>query len=821
MTARTSHPPAAPTVARVVIIPAAGDVGPLDYSVADTGSEALQLGARVVVPLGARRVIGVVVELLGTSEQPKLKPIVAVLDREPLIDPQVLRLCRWVGDYYLCSFGEALSTALPGSLRVNIERFVHVVATPGAAQIAALPSTQQALFACLESPGPHPMRALTERFGDSVARHLAALRRSGWLRIEDRLQGVAGPTKRERYYRVASAIGTDELEIWRRRRPAQLAVYAYLQQHPLRRARWLELHTTFVNAGDKLRSLIEAGVVEVEEEEVYRPVLPDVVGDDRPVELTDAQRAAVDAVAGGVDGGFQPFLLWGVTGSGKTEVYLRCIAATLEAGRSALALVPEISLTHQLVDRIRARFGERVAVLHSSLSDGERWDEWRKIARGEAPIVVGARSAVFAPLPRLGLIIADEEHDSAYKQEDGIRYNARDVAVMRAKLAGCPVLLGSATPSMETIHNARGGRYRLLTLPERVEARPLPSVDIVDLRRGSKLGKALLISAPLAAALKVNLTARGQSLVFLNRRGFANFLQCHQCGTALMCPNCSVTLTLHRRSQALRCHHCDYTIPIPNVCPSCGGVSLGAWGAGTEQVETTLAKLLEGAKVGRMDRDTTSRKGALRQLIGAWERQEYDVLVGTQMVTKGHDVPGVTLVGVLLADLSLNLPDFRAAERTFQLLTQVAGRAGRGSRPGRVIVQTLQPEHYSLRHAAQHDFRAFAEEELATRRETNYPPFSRLVQIRCEGVRADATERVALSLASHVRENAAKGVRVLGPTPSPIERLRGRFRWQMLLRGGSGSAIRQAAQKAREARRAEAHKAEVRVLVDVDPYGML
>ncbi|MBI3785695.1 MAG: primosomal protein N' [Deltaproteobacteria bacterium] len=819
MAAGTPASPCPPAVARVVIIPAAGDVGPLDYSIPEALRPTLDLGARVVIPLGPRRVIGVVVELLQTSQLPKLRPIVAVLDREPLIDRELLQLCSWLADYYLCSFSEALSTALPGSLRVGVVRFAAVVpADPTHSTTAS--AADQAILDALHKEGPLSVVVLTQRFGESVPRRLASLQRRSQIRLEDRLRGEAGPTKRERYYKLGRTLGSAELDEWRRRRPAQFAVYTYLHQHPLRRARASEIHTTFGNAAAKLRALLEASAVVIEEEEVYRAVLPDVVGDDRPVALTGDQEAAVDSVVSAL-GTFTPFLLWGVTGSGKTEVYLRCIASTLAAGRTALALVPEISLTHQLVDRIRARFGDRVAVLHSSLSDGERWDEWRKIARGEAPIVVGARSAVFAPLPRLGLIIADEEHDQAYKQEDGIRYNARDVAVMRGSRLACPVLLGSATPSMETFHNARSGRYRLLALPNRVEQRPLPSVDLVDLRRSSSLGKTLLVSTQLSAALKANLIAHGQSLIFLNRRGFANFLQCHQCGETLMCPNCSVSLTLHHRWQALRCHHCDYTIPIPDVCSSCGGQSLGAWGAGTEQVETALAKLLPGAKVGRMDRDTTSRKGALRKLIIAWAKQEYDVLIGTQMVTKGHDVPGVTLVGVLLADLSLNLPDLRAAERTFQLLTQVAGRAGRGSRPGRVIVQTLQPNHYSLRHAAQHDFRAFAEEELAARRESDYPPFSRLVQIRCEGESAEATERLSRALATHIRRAAAKGVAVLGPTPSPIERLRRRFRWQLLVRGSNGAALRHAARQAREALRREAQDAEVRVLVDVDPYSML
>jgi primosomal protein N' (replication factor Y) len=816
-------------IARVVVLPTAGDAGQLDYAIGADLEEAVRPGVRVLVPLGSRRSIGIVTEVASASLRPTLKQIVGTIDPQPVVDEELLRLCRWMAEYYLCTFGQAVSTVLPGSLRVTLDRVVRLDDAG-----AALPATQDAgagprvlrplereVLEWLAGRGAVPVQAIAGQFGPRSRRVLSGLQRKGWVRIEEQLRGGEAPTKRLRYYRTARPLAPDEACDWRRRRPAQYAIYAYLHDHPLRRAAAAELHATFPNVQPKLGALISAGLVAVVQEEVYRSVLPDVWPADRPVALTDAQGDAVATVDRSIGIEFRTFLLWGVTGSGKTEVYLRCIAACLATGRTALVLVPEISLTHQLVDRVRARFGNRVAVLHSGLSGGERWDEWRRIARGEVPIVVGARSAVFAPLPRLGLVIVDEEHDPSYKQDDGIRYNGRDVAIMRAKGAGCPALLGSATPAMESVHNSRIGRYQLLALPERVEARPLPSVEIVDLRRSSAAGRSVLISPQLAAALQANLMAHGQSLVFLNRRGFANFLQCHACGDALMCPNCSVTLTLHRRWRAVRCHHCDYTTPLPTACPSCGGLGLSAWGAGTEQVEAALRRILPAARIGRIDRDTTSRKGALREIFGAWERHEYDILAGTQMITKGHDVPGVTLVGVLLADLSLNFPDFRAAERTFQLLTQVAGRAGRGDRPGRVIVQTLQPAHVSLQCAAHHDFREFAERELAARRELGYPPFARLVQLRCEGERPDATERVARSLAEQVRRAAGPGVGVLGPTLAPIERLRRRHRWQLLVRGRNGAAVRTAARQGREAIRRQASAAAVRLITDVDPYSML
>jgi len=852
----------APAVARVILVPSAGDTPALDYTITLALQPAVRPGVRVLVPLGARRAVGIVVALLETSPHPKLKPIVAVLDPQPLLDDTLMRLCRWMAGYYLCSFGEAVSTALPGSMRISVERTVRLVSVAPAAESVGVearsldtapeemgptrderranpnskPFTpgsrpplaayrgaalEHALVEWLGIHGAQPLAALLDQFGASGRRTLTRLQHQGVVRIDEELRGGDAPTKHERYFRAAHDLERDAAREWQRKRPAQYAVYAYLRQHPLQRARMHELAATFPNAPAKLAALVKAGLAAVVQEEVYRPVFLETTPIDRPVRLTDAQAAAVTIVQRSIGVEFRSFLLWGVTGSGKTEVYLRCIAACLAAGRTALVLVPEISLTHQVVDRVRARFGERAAVLHSGLSDGERWDEWRKISRGEAAIVVGARSAVFAPLPRLGLVIVDEEHDAAYKQEDGVRYHGRDVAIMRAKLSGCAVVLGSATPAMESFYNSSIGRSELLTLSERVEARPLPSVDIVDLRRSPAAGKSLLVSPQLIAALQANLAAHGQTLVFLNRRGFANFLQCLQCGDPLTCPNCSVTLTLHRRWQALRCHHCEYTVPIPSVCPDCGGLSLSAWGAGTEQVEAVLRKLVPGARGGRMDRDTTRRKGALREMVAAWARRDYDILIGTQMITKGHDVHGVTLVGVLLADLSLNFPDFRAAERTFQLLTQVAGRAGRGERPGRVIVQTLQPEHISLECAQHHDFRRFAAHELAARRELGYPPFARLVQLRCEGPRPDATERVIRALAEHVQAAATKGVAILGPTPSPLERLRGRHRWQLLVRGVNGAAVRAAARAGRAAVRRQARAVDVRVIVDVDPNSML
>ncbi len=820
MPGQATHATEAAPVARVVILPYAGDTGSLEYAVAEQLRGELRPGMRVLVPLGRRRAVGIVTELARESTYPKLKDIAALLDPQPVLDAALLSLCRWMADYYLGTMAEAVSTALPGSARMTVERVVRIVEseTPDASE---LPANLKSVADWLNQEGPASLKSIERRLGRAAYAAIGNLRKRGVVVLEDRIAGGHQHTRRIRSYRAARTLEGEERHEWQRRRKASYALYAYLADHPLRQARISELATTFPQAQAKLRTLVKAGLVTYSDEEVYREVLPEKAPEDRPVSPSGAQLEAIGHIENAIESGFQPFLLWGVTGSGKTEVYLRCIATCLRQGRGAIVLVPEISLTHQLVDRVRGRFGDRIAVLHSDLSDGERWDEWRKISRGEVAIVVGARSAVFAPLPRVGLIVVDEEHDPAYKQEDGLRYNGRDLAVMRAKLSDCPVVLGSATPAMESYFNGTSGRYRTLRLAERVEARPLPSVDIVDLRRSGSIGRAVLLSPQLLAAVKANLAARGQTLIFLNRRGFANFLQCLQCGDVPQCPNCSVTLTLHKRWQALRCHHCDHTIPIPTACRACGGLTLGTWGAGTEQLESALKQMLPDARVGRMDRDTTARKGSQRKILAAWERQEYDVLVGTQMITKGHDIPGVTLVGVVLADLSLNFPDFRSSERTFQLLAQVAGRAGRGQRPGTVSVQTMQPKHFSLECAVHHDYQRFAELELAARRELGYPPFGRLVLIRCEGESATATEEIARAIAEHARNAKSSPISVLGPTPAPLERLRGRFRWQILMRARSAAQLRSVAAEARDAVRPLARKSDVRVLVDVDPYAML
>jgi primosomal protein N' (replication factor Y) len=548
-----------------------------------------------------------------------------------------------------------------------------------------------------------------------------------------------------------------------------------------------------------------------------------------PPTLTAEQAAACAEIGAAIRGrAAQRFLLHGVTGSGKTEVYLRGIAEALALGRQALVLVPEITLTHQIIGRLRARFGDSLAVLHSGLRPAERVEEWERLRRGATPIAVGARSALFAPLENLGLIVLDEEHDGAYKNEEGFRYHARRLAARRARAAGCPLVLGSATPALETRHAAERGALRRLVLSHRIGGRPLPAVELVDLakeRAGLPRGRKLILSRLLARALADVLAEGGQALLFLNRRGFSTQITCFTCGRVERCPDCDIALVFHADPGRLLCHYCDHQSAVPERCAGCGSEESALLGVGTERVEEEVRSRFPEARIARLDRDVASRRGATLGVLRALRERSVDVVVGTQMLAKGHDFPGVRLVGVIHADIGLHLPDFRAAERTFQLLTQVAGRAGRGSEPGRVIVQTWLPDHYALRPVPDHDYESFYRDELALRAALGYPPCGSLARTLVSATELAAASAAAETLAGAARAAAlraapaAQAVEVLGPAPAPLARLRGRHRAQLLVKGRERAAVRAVAEAI--ARAAAALPREVRVQVDVDPYNML
>jgi primosomal protein N' (replication factor Y) len=539
------------------------------------------------------------------------------------------------------------------------------------------------------------------------------------------------------------------------------------------------------------------------------------------IRLSDEQQIAIDEITAAIESNaYRGYLLFGVTAGGKTEVYLRCIEHALAKGKGCLVLLPEIALTTQIMNIFKSRFGDEVALLHSKLSAGERCDEWSRIDAGEARVVLGARSAVFAPLRNLGLVIVDEEHDSSYKQDIQPRYNGRDTAIQRAQDAGAVVVLGSATPSVETYYNAEQGHYKLLTITKRIENRPMPEVHIADLREEWKRGQATIFSTLLLERIRDRLERRQQVMLLQNRRAYSTFLLCRDCGFVAKCPNCAVSLKLHSALKKLSCHHCDYSRPAPSVCPQCEGQRLKGFGIGTERVEEETKRVFPGARVLRMDRDTTSRKGAHAAILDQFRRHEADILVGTQMIAKGLDFPDVTLVGVISADTSLNLPDFRAAERTFQLISQVAGRAGRGPEPGEVVIQTFDPENYALKCAVNHDYLEFYRQEIEFRRELNYPPFSTIINI----VSQDADSRVAkarldtlLGLIKSTPMSERRGVEIIGPQPAVLEKLLGKFRWHLLIRSKDRdvalSLLRRHLDANQELRRY--------LTVDVDPTSML
>ncbi|OGP62224.1 MAG: primosomal protein N', partial [Deltaproteobacteria bacterium RBG_13_47_9] len=583
-----------------------------------------------------------------------------------------------------------------------------------------------------------------------------------------------------------------------------------------------DLKGKFKPPSKTIQSLEAKGLISISSREVCRE--PSVQSELKPYpkpDLTSDQEATLKEILKGVHSKkFSPFLLYGVTGSGKTEIYLRAIEGVLAQGREAIVLVPEISLTPQLLSRFKDRFGNNLSLLHSGLGRGERYDQWRRIWKGEVKIALGARSAIFAPFKNVGIILVDEEHDSSYKQEEKLKYHARDLAVVRAKQNDATLLLGSATPSLESFYNTELGKFHLLNLPERIEGKPLPRVELIDMKKEKEL-----FSEKIKGALQRNIEDKKQSLLFLNRRGFANFILCSECGLTFKCPNCSVTLTYHLRDLSLQCHYCNYQISAPGDCPQCGGHQLQGIGIGTERLEQEIKAFFPNAQVERMDRDTTSRKWSHQQILKRLESGSIDILVGTQMIVKGHDFPNVTFVGVVSADTSLHFPDFRSSERTFQLLTQVAGRAGRGEVFGEVMIQTFNPEHYSIQRAKDHDFIGFYREEIQFRRALGYPPFSRLINFRLIGNSEKKTKIMAHEMGrigqSLLERGDGRGIEILGPSAAPFVKMKGKFRWHMLAKGKSPQLLHRFAQELAVRLEAQIRGKGVNLDIDVDPVFIL
>ncbi|MBM62001.1 MAG: primosomal protein N' [Acidobacteria bacterium] len=800
----------------------------LSYEV-PTSLSCPDVGARVLVPLGSRVLTGCVVQCpseLGDSAGLTLKPLLDVLDSEPLLPVEVVELACWAGEYYACGAGEAVAAAMPPKAWLVSERQVEITGVGHEALKGKLSQTRKKILGYLANDRPwvvDQLRRKLELPGKKRAIHsiLGSMVRDGLLRVSSRMKGKSSGFRSHDVARLTErgvARHQDEEGLGRRQVQALKVLRESQAGVSMTEFRRLGI------ARESVKSLSRKGLVEINPELVERdPWSSEGTLPAEPFELpkrilTTEQAAAVRALETSARAGvFKVGLLHGVTGSGKTEVYLRLAKTVLDRQRQVLVLVPEIALTPAVAWSFKQVFGDRVAIQHSGLSEGVRHDQWQRIRRGEIDVVVGTRSAVFTPLPAIGLIVVDEEHDGSYKQEESPRYHARDVAIMRGKRCDALVLLGSATPSLESYQHATTGRYQKITLSSRVQDRELPTVQVVDMRQEfAEQGPDVVFSSVLVEALDDCLQRGEQALMLLNRRGFSTSVLCRQCGNNLECPNCSVTLTFHQTSNRARCHYCGYARRRPEECGDCGEGYLEWVGFGTEKVEDEIRKRWPKAKVARLDRDTTQRQGAAARVLGSLARGELDVLVGTQMVAKGHDFPGVTLVGVVSADLGLTVADFRAGERTFQLLTQVAGRAGRGERSGEAIIQTLYPNHYSIRYACEQLYRPFYEEELEFRRAMHYPPVLWLVCAVVRGKAMEAVMKDAGRLATRLRSGKSRFM-VLGPAPAPITKLRGQCRVQLFLKGPYRREMREALLDCL----AEYPDLKRRVMIDVDPLSML
>jgi primosomal protein N' (replication factor Y) len=823
--------------ANIVIVGATRGFEALTYSIPPALDGFVQPGHRVLAPLRSRKVTGLVTEVGERLSTAQLKPIFEVLEPQPLFDRAHLQLMEFLASYYMVSIAAAYRSVIPAVARVESRTAYRLATPPNDLARAAFTRTERAIVEAiakgaattrqLEKVGPpSEVRAAIARF---VADGILARRDATTGRHRDTTELIA------RLVQGASIEGV--------RGSKQRGLLTAIANAGADGARVEDLKTQIDGASAALKSLASRGLIAI-------AASPTVAshGVGAEFDLTDEQQVALDAISPAIEHRrYEAFLLWGVTASGKTEIYLNLAARALAAGRNVLIMVPEIALADEIVRSFRARFGSLVGIAHSAQNVSERWASWMAAIGGQARVMIGPRSVIFAPMHNAGLIVVDEEHDASYKNEEGIYYHARDLAVALAGFSKCPVVLGSATPSSESYANARRGRYRLLRLLRRVNDRAMASVEVVDMRRevadarkaaagrptngaapnaaktqAAEVPDAVPLSTTLVAALRENLGSRGQSMVFLNRRGFHNFLQCHICGNVIACPNCSVSMTFHMRDRSLRCHYCGNHTAAPDVCPECKGYGLKGQGFGTERLTETLAELMPDARIERMDSDTSSLRGARARMLAELRAGEIDILVGTQMITKGFDFPGVTLAAVVNADLALNMPDFRSAERTFQLLTQIAGRAGRGERPGRVIIQTYAPNHYSIRAAKDQDYARFMRRELQLRRDLMYPPFARLAMVRVEGAETHLVRRTAEAVAkSLARSSTPEGIRVLGPAPAPIERIKQRYRWQVMVKSRELKPMRAAIAAMRAEVGPSAERDDIYLAVDIDPVRML
>lgn len=796
--------------------------GIFSYSVPTSFSVLITVGKRVLVPFGRRRAVGYV---LGKPTEPvefDLKKVIDVLDDTPLFPESLVPLFKWISNYYMYPIGQVIKNALPGGLSTS-EQNVLTVTSQGHRVLPdqLLTTTEKKILSTLKKTSLTP-RALEKRIQRQIPSAIVlSMLKKDLIRKVRKLKSDRILPRTETFVQLAG--NTYPNEKLSKQRQKILTLLDHDTEISLK-----SLRKIIPTASRIINDMAAKGQVEVVKRQVYRDPFGDPVLYEEPLDLTKEQSHIVDSVEKHLGISFSTFLLTGVTGSGKTEVYLQLAREALNRGLAVLVLVPEIALISQMERRFRSRFGDKIALLHSGLTMGERYDQWIQIAKGELNIAIGARSAIFAPLKNLGLIIVDEEHDASYKQETGLRYNARDIAVVRAKQLNAVALLGSATPSIQSYHNAVSAKYTPLSLTKRVQDRDLPDIEIVDLgEMRDQRGYRRYLSKELLESLTNTMQQKQQAILFLNRRGFANLPMCQSCGKAISCRNCDISMTYHQYSNAYRCHYCGFSRPAGLECPDCGIANIHHIGFGTEKIEGIVKDLFPDKHVVRMDRDTIVHRGALLKILKGLNDGSIDILIGTQMVAKGHDYPNVTLVGIICADLSLNFPDFRAGEQTFQLLAQVSGRAGRGEKSGKVILQTYNPGHFSILCAKHQNVQQFYDQEIGFRKELNYPPFSRMIQVIVSGKEKDRVKQYAQDLGVvsnrvlNEKKMYQKTIQIMGPIEAPFRKIATMYRWQILFKAKKTGPLHQYMQDVLSHSHTLSGTRYVKINVDVDPVFMM
>jgi primosomal protein N' (replication factor Y) len=790
------------------------------YQVPEAFHNACRTGVRVMVPFGRQTLSGYCLETTTEVNFDKIKSILDVLDETPLFYPDILPLFKWMAQYYCCPIGQVVKSCLPDGLSVITSNTAQITES-GKAMIESnkiSPMEQQVLKYLAK--GRQPIKNIRKHMKNKLPIScIRRLERLAYIQIEKRdIRGSAAP----KYIQYIRPQRKDEMDVLTKRQKELLLVIEQAGEISAPDLKKLGFSQQL------LKKLEEKSYIELFEKEFYRDPFGETIPPDTSMPIpTPHQAEAIQAIDKQIGQGFQVFLLHGVTGSGKTEIYMRITDAALAKSLTALILVPEIALITQVERQFRARFGDCVAVLHSRLSNGERFDQWMRIIRKQASIVIGARSAVFAPLENIGVIIVDEEHDASYKQSTQFRYNGRDVATMRGKMTNSVVVLGSATPSVQNYYHGTQHKYKILKLPHRIHNRPMPNIQIVDLKQNLGMrGIRRIITPELEYSLKKTLDNKQQSLLFLNRRGFATLPVCAQCGETMMCKNCDIAMIFHKNMGAYKCHYCGFTRSHNTLCPNCASGTLKNLGYGTQRLEQDINALFPDARVARMDQDTTQKKGRMIQILKDLRDQQIDILVGTQMIVKGHDFPNITMVGIICADLSLNFPDFRSGELTYQLLAQVSGRAGRGESPGHVILQTYNPNHFIIQTAKKQNYEDFFNYEIQFRKNLNYPPYARLIQLTIAGVDPDHTAVYA----SHVGQFCQKvkatsqaythAIEILGPVIAPVSRLANRFRWHILLKSSYIKALHQFLYYVKQAVDTHLDDKSIQLYTDVDPVIM-